>query len=344
MCKKFFHPTAKHNIKKVWMREQEIQEEGKEEQEAIEQFKREQDLYETKLLMGDSKAKAGLSFMYDQPASLKKDDIVEGLGEKKQEFKFEWQKNAPREKYLKGDTSVQSDQPFGIAVKNVRCLKCKQWGHMNTDKECALYGQSTALAPTTFKEKTSGGQLEAGGLSLKNGATFILDEGIIASSSRNPHKAKKAKEDPISDKLANMTTKDKEKLLEALRSGKIEKTKKPKKTKKEKKEKKAKKVKTKDDKMEATWEVKKEEPNIKQERRSISPSKESPEESRKRTQSDEKRRRRRSRSTSPENRHRRMSRSTSPRAERRRPRSSSRDRKKPRRDRSRSRSNDRRRR
>jgi CBF1 interacting corepressor len=164
MCKKFFHPTAKHNIKKVWMREQELQQEGKEELEAIEQFKREQDLYETKLLMGDSKvcqscrkeiiiifkAKAGLSFMYDQPASLKKDDY-DLIGEKKQEFKFEWQKNAPREKYLKDDTSVQSDQPFGIAVKNVRCLKCKQWGHMNTDKECALYGQSTSLAPTTFK-------------------------------------------------------------------------------------------------------------------------------------------------------------------------------------------------
>ena len=90
--------------------------------------------------------------MYDQPASLKKDDM-DLIGEKKQEFKFEWQKNAPREKYLKDDTSVQSDQPFGIAVKNVRCLKCKQWGHMNTDKECPLYGQSNSLAPTTFKVK-----------------------------------------------------------------------------------------------------------------------------------------------------------------------------------------------
>ena len=40
MCKKFFHPTAKHNIKKVWMREQELEQEGKEENEAIEQYKR----------------------------------------------------------------------------------------------------------------------------------------------------------------------------------------------------------------------------------------------------------------------------------------------------------------
>ena len=48
MCKKFFHPTAKHNIKKVWMREQELADDKREEQEAIDQFKREQDLFETK--------------------------------------------------------------------------------------------------------------------------------------------------------------------------------------------------------------------------------------------------------------------------------------------------------
>ena len=41
------------------------------------------------------------------------------------EFKFEWQKNAPREKYLKGQTEGVTDQPFGIAVKNVKCLKVR---------------------------------------------------------------------------------------------------------------------------------------------------------------------------------------------------------------------------
>ena len=124
MCKKFFHPTAKHNIKKVWMREQELEALGKEENEAIEQYKREQDLFETKMLLGDSKAKVGLSFMYDCPAGLKpkeEDNILEAKQEAS--FKFEWQKNAPREKYLKGQTEGVTDQPFGIAVKNVKCLK-----------------------------------------------------------------------------------------------------------------------------------------------------------------------------------------------------------------------------
>ena len=90
--------------------------------------------------------------MYDQPAGLRrKDEEFDAIGKEKPDFKFEWQKNAPREKYLKGNTECQSDQPFGIAVKNVRCLKCKQWGHMNTDKECPLFGQATTLQAGTFK-------------------------------------------------------------------------------------------------------------------------------------------------------------------------------------------------
>ena len=35
-------------------------------------YRKEQDMHETRVLMGDSKAKVGLSFMYDAPPGLEK--------------------------------------------------------------------------------------------------------------------------------------------------------------------------------------------------------------------------------------------------------------------------------
>ena len=82
-----------------------------------------------------------MSFMYEPPPGLKKaEEVNETPGER---YKFDWQRtwgNAPRESWVSKD-ELTNDRPFGISVRHVRCVKCRKFGHINTDKECPLYGK-----------------------------------------------------------------------------------------------------------------------------------------------------------------------------------------------------------
>lgn len=222
MTKKFFHPASRDNLKRVWMAEQQAEAYKKKQEELRAQYEKEQNLYENKaMLSSDSKNKLSVNFMYEPPPGMKKEREKE---DNEPEYKFEWQRkyNAPRESYCKDDTEIR-DQPFGIQVRNVRCIKCHKYGHINTDKECSMFSLSMSEAKKIHSEQ------EATNLLLKGGGGIdeqLVDEGlalkrgVFSQPSHSKHQLVQEESDeernPETEFLKSLSKKEKKELLKKL--------------------------------------------------------------------------------------------------------------------------------
>ncbi|XP_059613645.1 corepressor interacting with RBPJ 1 [Phlebotomus argentipes] len=243
MCKKFFHPASRDNLKRVWMAEQQAEAYKKKQEELRAQYEKEQDLHENKAMLSkESKDKLSINFMYEPPPGVRKEREKE---DNEPEYKFEWQRkyNAPRESYCKGDTEIR-DQPFGIQVRNVRCIKCHKWGHINTDKECTMYSISMSEARKLHSEAEAQSimakgvleeQMKEDGLAMRKSAMSLqsFQSGRLHQLIPSDDEADESVKKPEMAFLKSLSTEQKRKLLRKLE--KIEKKSRKKKKSKSKK-------------------------------------------------------------------------------------------------------------
>ncbi|KAJ6219086.1 hypothetical protein RDWZM_004898 [Blomia tropicalis] len=232
MSKKPFHPASKDNIKRVWMAEQRSIDYKKKEEEMRLQYEKEQDLYNNRLLVAgsDSKDKLSLNFMYEAPPGVKKTDSKE-LDTAEPEYKFEWQRNAPRESFAKiiwifvinqcplfnTSSLIQSDASTAAAaaetITKERVERAKEDGR---DLEMDDENQQSTKAPKTKEEQAEliRSMKEEQGLALKR--SLYGSYGAKRRDGDNTNQEMITVKDPEVAFLDSLSAKEKRKLLKKL--------------------------------------------------------------------------------------------------------------------------------
>ena len=216
MNNKDFHPANFTNQKRIWEAEEKKAQEEKKQEELRAQYLKEQEIYRSKELLGKANP---LDFMYEPPPGYVKDEEADAkVEEGKLELKFEWQKpgrSAPREEFAK-EMDLR-DQPFGVAVRNVRCIKCGKWGHINTDRECPLFGKikPSAIGNPEAEETT---EPQAAPQGVEDGLMFrqCVRDRVVDARASNQQILASDDETELHDLLATMDSHGKKKMLRKL--------------------------------------------------------------------------------------------------------------------------------
>ena len=217
MNNKDFHPANFTNQRRIWEAEQKKAQEEKQQEELRQQYMKEQEIYRSKELLGKANP---LDFMYDPPPGYAKDEEAGGKESgDKLELKFDWQKpgrSAPREEVAK-DMNVR-DQPFGVAVRNVKCIKCGKWGHINTDRECPLFGKLKPSVVTAEEAETAAQPAPENLDAREDGLMFrqCVRDRVVDTGASNQQILASDEETEIQELLATMGRKEKKKLLRKL--------------------------------------------------------------------------------------------------------------------------------
>ncbi|KAJ4456231.1 putative corepressor interacting with rbpj 1 [Paratrimastix pyriformis] len=169
LFQKSWHVITKANQKKLWMAQQRQAHDAKRDAERNAARKKEMDALDLGVRAGLIRERdATLGFLYQKPPGYDAlEDPVERAREKEDPFgekamvassgagdarpppepakpltmeeKFPILKGAPKAGDYVADVEVRH-RPFGLDLRNVQCVKCKQWGHQVGDRECPMSG------------------------------------------------------------------------------------------------------------------------------------------------------------------------------------------------------------